>query len=311
MSFSSDTKTEITHRRLPKTCCARAAAYGAACFAKYFDAHGIVVQTELEPAAAYLHRLFQQCGVMGTVIQKVRPSGVLYEFSVKEPCEVEKLHGVFGTTGRETSLQIDPVLLQCPKCVAAFIAAAFLCGGTITDPEKEYNLEFLTPRHNLSKDFEALLAEHEFAPHRIQRKGSYVIYVKASSHIEDLLTFMGATNASMKIMDQKVYRSMRNQVNRLNNCETANMQKRIDSNAAAQRAIRYLEEQNALDTLSQPLRQAAEMRRKMPEASLSELAAAFDPPLSKSGLSHRLKKLVELAENLRIRNEKKEIEASL
>lgn len=306
MSFSSETKLEITQRRLSKPCCVLATAYGAACFAKYFDERGIVVQTELEPAALFLQRTFQRCGVQGSIVCKERPSGFLYEFSVKDACEVEKLHRLFGTTGRETSLQIDPALLKCTQCVAAYVAAAFLCSGTITDPEKEYNLEILTTRHNLSKDLEALLAEHEFVPHRTCRKGVYVVYVKASGHIEDLLTFMGATNASMKIMDQKVYRSMRNQVNRLTNCETANMQKRIDSNAAAQKAIRYLDEQGALETLSAPLRQAAEMRQRMPEASLAELAAACDPPVSKSGLSHRFKKLVDLAAELQARCEAKD-----
>ena len=306
MSFSGDTKIEITQRRLSKPCCVLAAAYGAACFAKYFDERGIVVQTEQESVAQFLLRVYQRCGVQGTVISKERPSGILYEFSVKDPCEVQKLHALFGTTGKETNLQINPSLLRCSHCVSSYIAAAFLCGGTLTDPEKEYNLEFLTSRYNLSRDFEALLAEHEFVPHRTRRKGVYVIYVKASSNIEDLLTFIGATNASMKVMDQKVYRSMRNQVNRLNNCETANMQKRIDSNAAAQKAIRYLEEQGVLETLSAPLRQAAEIRKQMPEASLSELSAACNPPVSKSGLSHRLKKLVDLATQLYTRNQKKD-----
>lgn len=302
MSFSSDTKVEITQRRPARECCLRAAAYGAACFAKYFDARGIVIQTELEAVAQYLHRIFQRCGVQGLITPRERPNGVLYEFSVKEGAAVKKLHQLFGTTGRETSLQIDPGLLSCPQCVAAFTAAAFLCGGTITDPQKEYNLEFLTARYNLAKDFEALLAEHEFSPHRTRRKGINVIYIKSSGHIEDLLTFMGAPNASMKVMDQKAYRSMRNQCNRLNNCETANMQKQIDSKTAAKRAILYLKEQQVLETLSEPLQQAAEMRCRMPEASLSELAAAFDPPLSKSGLSHRLRKLEEIAADLHARN---------
>lgn len=306
MSFSSDTKAEIAQHRLAKACCLRAAAYGAACFAKYFDARGIVIQTELEPVARHFDRVFRRCGVTGAITPKERPNGALYEFAVKEEGAVTKLHALFGTTGRETSLQIDPKLLCCPQCVAAFTAAAFLCSGTITDPQKEYNLEFLTARYNLAKDFEALLAEHEFEPHRTRRKGINVVYVKASGHIEDLLTFMGAPNASMKVMDQKAYRSMRNQCNRLNNCETANMQKQIDSNTAAKRAILYLKEQNVLETLSEPLRQAAEMRCKMPEASLSELAAAFDPPLSKSGLSHRLRKLESIAAGLRARNAEKE-----
>jgi hypothetical protein len=148
-----------------------------------------------------------------------------YEFSVKAPQEVEKLHALLGTTGDEPSLQIDPQLLVCQQCVPAFVAAAFLCGGTATDPQKEYNLEFLTPRSNLSRDFEALLAEHEFAPHRTRRKGVNLVYVKASDHLEDLLTFMGASGASLQLMNEKVYKSIRNQTNRRTNCDTANLGK--------------------------------------------------------------------------------------
>lgn len=306
MSFSSDTKNEIAQRRLNRPCCVKAAVYGISCFSKYFDARGVVLQTELEDVAQYARRMFHRCGIEGTITKKLRPSGMLYEFAVKEEGQVAKLHELLGTTGHEINLQIDPGLLQCPCCVSAYIGAAFLCSGTMTDPQKEYNMEFLSPRRNLSKDFEALLAEHEFVPHRTQRKSVNVVYVKASGHIEDLLTFIGAPGAAMKIMDQKVYNSMRNQCNRLNNCETANMQKRIDANAAALKAIRYLEQQNALDALNEPLRQAAEMRRRMPDASLSELAAASDPPLSKSGLSHRLKKLEALAADLQQRNAEKD-----
>lgn len=130
-----------------------------------------------------------------------------------------------GTTGTEPCLQIDPGLIRCQTCVSAYIGAAFLCSGTVTDPQKEYNLEFLTARTNLAKDFEALLAEHEFAPHRTRRAGVNLIYVKAGDNVEKLLSFMGAVQAAQQIHDQKAVKQVRNQINRHTNCDTANLGK--------------------------------------------------------------------------------------
>ena len=189
MSFASQAREEIAQRslQLQKDCCVRAAAYGIACFAKYFDARGLVLQTEQELNARVAEQLFARCGVQGTVLEKPRPSGVVYEFGIREPEQVRRMHELFGTTGSETSLQIDPGLIRCQTCVSAYISTAFLCGGTVTDPQKEYNLEFLTGRTNLAKDFEALLAEHEFAPHRTRRNGVNLIYVKSSASVERIL----------------------------------------------------------------------------------------------------------------------------
>ena len=193
MSFASRAREEIAQRSLQKDCCVRAAAYGFACFAKYFDKGGLVLQTEQPHTVQLARELFARCGVQGDVLEKQRPSGVLYEFNIREPEQVARMHELFGTTGSETSLQIDPALIRCQTCVSAYIGAAFLCSGTVTDPQKEYNLEFLTARTNLARDFEALLAEHEFAPHRTRRNGVNLVYVKNSANLERLLRFMGAT----------------------------------------------------------------------------------------------------------------------
>ncbi len=304
MSFSSDAKQEITRRKLAQPCCAKAACYGMACFAKYFDTHGVVIQTEMESVANYAHKMFARCGVQGYTVEKIRPNGVLYEFAVKDPAEVEKLHALLGTTGSEVNLQIDPAILTGLHCVSAFVAAAFLCGGTATDPQKEYSLEFLSSRTTLSRDFEALLAEHEFSPHRTRRKGMNLVYVKASDHVEDLLTFMGASNASIQLMNEKVLKSVRNQVNRRSNCEMANLGKTAAAYGSALKAIRYLEAEGALESLSEPLQQTAQMRMAHPDLTLGELAQSFTPTISKSGLSHRLKKLETIAQNLQQRKAK-------
>ena len=213
MSFASRAREEIAQRSLQKDCCVRAAAYGFACFAKYFDKGGLVLQTEQPHTVQLARELFARCGVQGDVLEKQRPSGVLYEFNIREPEQVARMHELFGTTGSETSLQIDPALIRCQTCVSAYIGAAFLCSGTVTDPQKEYNLEFLTARTNLARDFEALLAEHEFAPHRTRRNGVNLVYVKNSDNLERLLRFMGAAGAAEEIHAQKAFKQVRNQTN--------------------------------------------------------------------------------------------------
>lgn len=298
MSFSQDVKNEILRHKITKNCCSVAAAYAVACFGKYFDDRGVILQTENEGVAQFAQKIYQRCGVRGNVQRKERPTGPIFEFSAKEPAEVQKLLTLFGHTGREPALRIHPENLKCQNCMQTFIATAFLCCGTMTDPEKGYNLEFLSTRHFLSQQLEAMLAEHEFHPHRALRKGANTVYVKAGDHIEDLLTFMGASGAAMRLMDQRVYNEMRNKTNRLSNCETANLGKVVQAAVQVQLAITQLEDAGALDTLPEPLRHAAALRRQYPDLPLAKLAEKFDPPISKAGLSHRFKRIQQAAQRL-------------
>ncbi len=301
MSFSQDVKNEIVQKKITRECCALAASYGIACFGRYFDSKGLVLHTELLGVAQYAKRLFGICGVHGVIITKERPSGPLYEFKVDDPQEVDKMLKLFHCEEEQVSRHIDPRLIRCGHCFSAFVASAFLCCGTMTDPSKEYNLEFLCPRYNLAKDLEGILAEHEFTPRRTVRKGVNVIYVKASEQVADLLTFMGAGGAAMQIMDHKMFKELRNKTNRLNNCEMANIDKVVTANVAARKAIEYLQEKGDFDALPAPLRQAAQLRLDWPDLSLAQLVQKSPEPISKSGLSHRLKKLEQLADELRQR----------
>ena len=306
MSFSQEVKNEILRRKISKPCCNMAAAYAVACFGKYFDDRGVVLQTENEGVATFAQKLYRRCGVQGTVLSKERTTGPVYEFSVKDPAEVAKLLTLFGHTGKEPTLRIRPENFKCQSCMQAFISTAFLCCGTMTDPEKSYNLEFLSTRHYLSQQLEAMLAEHDFHPHRALRKGANTIYIKAADHIEDLLTFMGAGGAAMRIMNQRLYNEMRNKTNRLSNCETANLGKSVQAAVQVQLAIEKLQAAGAMNTLPENLRQTAKLRMQYPDLPLAKLAQKFDSPVSKAGLSHRMKKIQEAAARLDAVPEKKE-----
>ena len=301
LSFSQEVKNEILRRKITRNCCTLAGAYAAACFGKYFDERGIVLQTENEGVAKQVQKLYRRLDLHGELIRKERPAGPVFEFSVKEPDQVQKMLCMFGHTGKEPTLRIRPENMKCQQCVQTFISTAFLCCGTVMDPEKGYNLEFLSTRHYLSQQLEAMLAEHEFHPHRALRKGANTIYIKAADHIEDLLTFMGAGGAAMRIMDQRVYNEMRNKTNRLSNCETANLGKSVQAAVQVQMAIETLQRAGALETLPEKLQETARIRMQYPELPLAQLGQKFDPPVSKAGLSHRMKKIQEAAERIRER----------
>ena len=139
----------------------------------------------------------------------------------------------------------------------------------------------------------SLLQEQNFSPKHLERSGNYIVYFKQSSAIEDFLTFIGASGSAMELMSAKIEKDMRNSVNRRVNCDTANVSKTVDAAAAQLEAITRLD----LSTLPEKLCETARLRLENPELSLTELAELFEPPVTKSGLNHRLRKLKELSEN--------------
>ncbi len=294
MSFSADAKIEITQKKVADKSAFLAICYAIALFAKSYDERGLVLQTECEEVATYAYKMFLRQGIEGNI--KAISRG--FEFSITQAEQVQKMLELLKYTKNEPNLRINSNFIETLNAVRAFVGAAFLCVGTMTDPHKLYNLEFISPRYHLARDFEGLLAQHEFSPHRTLRRGVHVIYIKASGKIEDLLTFMGASNASLAIMEQKVYKSIRNTSNRRANCDTANLSKTVNANLQTRRAIEALQKADMIKTLPEALQQAAKLRLEYPDESLAQLAEHFTPPISKSGLSHRLKKLEALANNL-------------
>ncbi len=301
MSFSGEVKQEIVAHRLQRSCCRHAAAYGIACFARNFDEKGLLLYTEQLCIAKYAQWVFGQIGVEGHIHQKGSASSPAYEFEISNPEEMQKLKNLFGLE-EGICFRINSKNICCSRCTGAFLGAAFLCSGTMSDPNKDYHLEFTSSRQMLAKDLEGILAEHEFSPKRTLRKGTAVIYIKASEKIEDLLTLMGATSSSLELMNVKVYRDIRNKANRITNCETANIDKTVAANLKSIQAIRYLQQSGVWELQSDSLRYAGDLRLQWPDLSLSQLAEKFQPPISKSGLNHRLRKLESIAATLQERS---------
>lgn len=179
-------------------------------------------------------------------------------------------------------------------CRTSFLRGAFLAGGSVTDPRKGYHLELATTHQSVSRELEALMREMELEPKAAQRKGNSVIYFKQSDRIEDFLTSIGAPVSAMEVMNAKLEKDIRGSVNRRVNCDAANLDKAVEAAMVQLEAIRRLEERGRLALLPDKLKETAALRLAHPEDTLSQLAERCDPPITKSALNHRLRKLVEL-----------------
>ncbi len=294
MSFSSQVKDELCLVR-PSGCCKTAECYGLLLFGRSFSAGSISLQTEHEAVAErYASILRQVCDVRPTVSS----SGVRREMiTVSLPGEADRrrvLHA-FDHSTADIQLRIREKWVERECCAGAFIRGAFLACGSLTDPQKDYHLEFLIPHLPLAGDFMALLSGRGLSPRMVLRGSAAVVYFKESDHIEDLLTLMGATNSTLELMNIKIYKNVRNKVNRITNCETANLTKTVNAAVSQLEAIDKLTKSGRLQTLPPALQEAAALRRDNPELSLSELCGLCEKRITRSGLNHRLQKLVELA----------------
>ena len=180
-------------------------------------------------------------------------------------------------------------------CRSAFLRGAFLAGGSVSDPAKSYHLELCTTHFNVSREFSALLREAGFEPKQTTRKSNYITYFKPSETIADFLTALGAPVSAMELMNAKLEKHLRGSVNRRVNCDSANLDKAVDAALEQVEAIERYARSRGLDALPDKLRATAELRLSHPELTLSQLAALSDPPVTKSCLNHRLRKLMELA----------------
>ena len=201
------------------------------------------------------------------------------------------------TRGSTLSLHLNLPLVEDECCRTAFLRGAFLAGGSVTDPTKGYHLEITTTHNAVAKESYLLLGEvMAFYPKTTQRGGNQILYFKQSDLISDCLTYLGAHVAAMGIMEAKLEKELNNNVNRRCNCDDANISKVVEAAQEQLNAIRILQQRSMYDHLPAKIKQAADAREKNPEASLTELAALMVPPISKPAMNHRLKKLVQLAQ---------------
>ena len=299
MSFSSNVKAELCKDSLSKKSCAVAEGYGVLLYCNTFSSTEIRIITESRDFAARLPRLFKKAfGITFDQEPAAHDRGKL-QFAISSEDKIAKIFETLQMDLKASlTLHVNFGMLEEEAECMAYLRGAFLAGGSVTDPAKRYHLEMTTSHYKVSRETCALLIECGFSPKELSRGGNNILYFKQSDYIEDFLTAIGAQVSAMGVMEAKVEKDLRNGVNRRVNCETANLTKVVDASMGQMAAIRALEEAGELDKLPGKLRKTAFLRKENPEATLQELAAMLEPPITKSAINHRMRKLLELARAL-------------
>ncbi len=297
MSFSSDAKTELCSNRLEKRSLAIAEAYGMLLYCHSFRAGEIRIITASPAVAARLPRLFRKAFSLG--FDRLPPEDALGKrsFCITDPGKLRRILESFGMQADGIrAMHMNLGVLEDPGCAEAFVRGAFLAGGSVTDPGKRFHLELSTSHQSVSRELRALLLEMDLDPREASRGAHALLYFKKADQISDFLARIGAPVSSMQVLTSKVEKEMRNTVTRQINCDSANADKTVGAAMRQTEAIRHLIKRDGLDALPEPLRDTALLRLANPEVSLADLALLSDPPVSKSCLSHRLQKIILLAE---------------
>lgn len=303
MSFAHELKEEIckTPPVSPKE--KKAQAYGLLLFSKHFSSSSVSIQTENEQTARlFCSYILELIGIKTSIIYsefEKKNGTVIFTAAVEAEEDRLNILSFFGHSAAELRLQVHRKNLHGMKAAQAFVTGAYLACGNITDPYKNYHLEFVTPHKLLCDDLTQLLAELPIALKLTRRRSAYVAYLKESEAIEDIITYMGAPMCSIELMNVKIYKDMRNKVNRVTNCETANIEKTVTAAVVQCDDIKYILSKGGAEFLPDELRELALLRIENPEMSLRELGEALNTPLTRSGINHRLKRLSAIAEDLR------------
>lgn len=215
-------------------------------------------------------------------------------FSSEVKAEVEKK--CFTFKNRHSKIQ-NIVSLEYKK---EYLSVLFLRNGSISDPEKFYHMEFVCTDEAEARNLEELIADFHIMAKMIERKGHYIVYLKESDAISDMLSLMGAHQSLMKFENIRILKEMRENIQRQVNCETANLQKTVSAAVRQTQDIELIRDKLGFAHLPENLREIAELRLKMPSATLKELAEQAEEPIGKSGVNHRLRRLSQIAEDLRL-----------
>lgn len=298
MSFCQDIKNELIGLRVAE-CCKLPLAYGFMLFGRSFSLKRISLQTGNKETAEYYAFLLKDIFGAQAVISaggSVRPT---YKAEVVSEGDRLKILAAFDFGMTESFINSEILNREC--CVQSFIRGVFLACGNINDPEKEYRAEFVMKSADFAGEFCELLSLHGITLKMTARGKAYVLYTKESALIEDLLTLIGLPHRTLDFIDTKIMKSVKNKINRANNCDSANISKTVEASIKQRAAIEYLKGTDRLDSLPEELYRAALLRENNPEATLKELCTISDEHITVSGLNHRLNKIIEIYTELKNR----------
>ncbi len=315
MSFSSKTKNELSRIKSEDKCCMLAQLSAILRVSGSINLQGlnklrVDISTENASSARLIFTLFK------------KSLGIQTEIIVKKNHSLKKTHTYVVTLGEARPVleelgiisfekgyfeivdKIPEKFIEKQCCIRAYARGIFVGGGSVSDPEKGYHLEFVTHSQGFAEEFSELLnSTYNLNSKVIVRKNSYIVYLKEGDQIVDLLNVIGAHNALMDFENVRIVKQVRNQVNRLVNCETANLNKTVDAAHRQVQNILYIKDTVGLDYLPDNLIEIARLRLENREASLVEIGQLLSKSVGKSGVNHRFKKIEKIADEIRERNE--------
>ncbi len=308
MSFSSDVKKEIVRMERDKKCCilAEIAGFIRMCGIPSADENGmeLTVTTENPASARLILKLIKdyfETNIVLTINQnKALKKKRVYELHIDSSNNGEQILREIGMLKVKEGQnyfpeEISADIIRTRCCKRAFLRGAFLGAGTVSHPEKGYHMEIVCAGEALASDIRRLINSFGLKSKVAARRNSYIVYLKESEQISDFLALVGAGNQVLEFENVRIIKELRNKTNRIVNCESANLDKTVDSAVRQIETIKKLDQSLGLDNLPVRLKELARLRLENPESSLAELGQMLNPPLQKSGVNHRFRKLEEMA----------------
>lgn len=295
MSFSSDVKAELARQCSKSRHCQLAELAGMLELEGVVEKEHLALELKLASDNELLTQKFQM------LIRQAFGFEVKQGLNERQSREILQALHWNRVMQEEIPLEkqrTDGLLVQRICCKRAFIRGAFMAAGSISDPNKSYHFEIVCHTMEQAMQLQQLIGSFDADAKIVERKERFVLYLKEGSQIVDMLNVMEAYVALMQLENVRILKEMRNSVNRKVNCETANINKTVNAAVKQLEDIRKIQSVIGFDDLPGPLAEMAQVRLEHPEATLKELGTFLDPPVGKSGVNHRLRKLAEMAENL-------------
>ncbi len=297
MSFADSLREELAALPIKKPCCRRAFVAGFLLSAKRESGHAVSLRCRYRAGVAPVCEALETLYSKAPTVTEVASHGHRYTDLFMESLACARLTGQLQAEAADPDLLLK--LSNCDLCHSAFLRGVFLYGGTVSDPHKDSHLEFFLREGRGEEALAACLRGLSYEPKRIKRDAGCGLYYKDSTSVGDLLTMMGAIHTTFDYLNTRIERDIRNNENRATNCVARNIEKSISAATRQMEAIDLLLSHDALGGLAEPLYVTAMLRYRNPDATLEELRELHTPPISKSGLNHRLRKIIDAADRFK------------
>lgn len=297
ISFSNEVRKEIcssVNDKEKRFAC----LYGMLLFSRELSAGSVCFQSESGSSSQLFAELFRRVfRTEPSCKTNTRRNGtVLYSYEITDPKLISEIYSRYRIDPEEREINSEIIATN---SLGVFTAGAFLACGSVNDPEKEYHLEFAVPDYKLASELKALLGDIGVNAKTSLRRGQHIVYIKGSESIEDTLTFIGAQQCTLDLMNVKIYKDVRNKANRIANCDSANIDKVVNAAVKQLEDIKLIDRTLGLDNISEELRDIAQLRLDNLDMSLREIGDTLEPPISRSGVNHRFKRLAKIADDIR------------